>query len=48
MRLTHRLSLSGWPYLRFEDLVARGEAHEKEVLQGFRDRGLKVIDLSPL
>jgi len=31
----------------FEDLVARGEAHEKEVLQGFRDRGLQVTDLSP-
>jgi hypothetical protein len=31
----------------FEDLVARGEAHEKEVLQGFRDRGLQVVDLSP-
>jgi len=31
----------------FEDLVARGEAHEKEVLQGFRDRDLRVVDLSP-
>src|ERR1700760_3880074 len=31
----------------FEDLVARGEAHEKEVLQGFRDRGWQVVDLSP-
>jgi predicted RecB family nuclease len=31
----------------FEDLVARGEAHEKEVLHGFRERGLQVVDLSP-
>jgi uncharacterized protein len=31
----------------FEDLVARGEAHEKEVLKGFRDRDLRVVDLSP-
>jgi hypothetical protein len=31
----------------FADLVARGDAHEKEVLQGFRDRGLQVVDLSP-
>ncbi len=30
----------------FEDLVARGEAHEKEILQGFRDRGLQVVDLT--
>jgi len=30
----------------FEDLVARGDAHEKEILEGFRDRGLQVIDLS--
>ncbi len=31
----------------FDDLVKRGEAHEKEVLQGFRDRGLHVVDCSP-
>jgi hypothetical protein len=31
----------------FEDLVARGEAHEEQVLQGLRDRGLRVTDLSP-
>jgi uncharacterized protein len=31
----------------FADLVARGDTHEKEVLQGFRDRGLQVVDLSP-
>jgi hypothetical protein len=31
----------------FEDLVARGEAREKEVLQGFRDRDLRVVDLFP-
>jgi len=30
----------------FEDLVARGEAHEKQILQGFRDRDLQVVDLS--
>jgi uncharacterized protein len=27
--------------------VARGDAHEKKVLQGFRDRGLQVVDLAP-
>jgi hypothetical protein len=26
----------------FEDLVKRGEAHEKAVLQGFVDDGLRV------
>jgi predicted RecB family nuclease len=31
----------------FEDLVTRGEAHEKEVLQGFRDRGLTVVEIPP-
>jgi predicted RecB family nuclease len=31
----------------FEDLVARGQAHEKEVLQGFRDRGLTVVEIPP-
>ena len=31
----------------FEDLVARGDAHEKEVLQGFRDRGLTVVEVPP-
>jgi len=30
----------------FEDLVKRGEAHEKEVLQGFRDRGLDVVEIA--
>lgn len=31
----------------FEDLVKRGEAHEKEVLQRFRDRGLTVVEIPP-
>jgi predicted RecB family nuclease len=31
----------------FQDLVARGEAHEKEVLRGFRDRGLSVVEIPP-
>ncbi len=30
----------------FEDLVRRGEQHEKEVLQGFRDRGLHVVEIT--
>ena len=30
----------------FEDLVKRGEAHEKEILQGFRERGLQVVEIS--
>jgi Domain of unknown function (DUF3883) len=30
----------------FEDLVKRGEAHEKEVLQGYRDRGLQVVEIA--
>jgi predicted RecB family nuclease len=29
----------------FDDLVKRGEAHEKEVLQGFRARGLQVVEI---
>jgi predicted RecB family nuclease len=31
----------------FEDLVKRGEAHEKAILQGFRDRDLQVIEIPP-
>ncbi len=31
----------------FEDLIKRGEAHEKGVLQGFRERGLQVVEISP-
>jgi predicted RecB family nuclease len=30
----------------FEDLVKRGEAHERNVLQGFRDRGLHVVEVT--
>jgi predicted RecB family nuclease len=30
----------------FTDLVKRGEAHEKEVLQGYRDRGLQVVEIA--
>jgi predicted RecB family nuclease len=30
----------------FADLVKRGEAHEKEVLQGFRDRGWHIIEIA--
>jgi predicted RecB family nuclease len=30
----------------FEDLVKRGEAHEKEILQGFRERGLQVVEIT--
>jgi predicted RecB family nuclease len=30
-----------------DDLVKRGEVHEKEVLQGFRDRGLIVVETPP-
>jgi predicted RecB family nuclease len=30
----------------FEDLVKRGEAHEKVVLQGYRDRGLQVVEIT--
>jgi predicted RecB family nuclease len=30
----------------FEDLVKRGEAHEKDVLQGFRERGLQVVEIT--
>jgi uncharacterized protein len=30
----------------FEDLVKRGEAHEKEVLQGFHERGLQVVEIT--
>ena len=32
--------------LGFADLVQRGEAHEREVLEGFRARGLEVVELS--
>jgi predicted RecB family nuclease len=31
--------------LGFADLVARGERHEKEVLESFRQRGLAVVEL---
>ncbi len=31
----------------FNDLVKRGEVHEKEVLRGFRDRGLTVVEIPP-
>jgi predicted RecB family nuclease len=31
----------------FDDLVKRGEAHEKEVLRGFRARGLTVVEIPP-
>ncbi|HEY2313637.1 MAG TPA: TM0106 family RecB-like putative nuclease, partial [Streptosporangiaceae bacterium] len=31
----------------FDDLVKRGEAHEKTILQGFRDRGLQVVEVPP-
>ncbi len=30
----------------FDDLVKRGEAHEKTILQGFRDRGLEVVEIT--
>jgi uncharacterized protein len=30
----------------FEDLVKRGEAHEKVILQGFRERGLQVVEIT--
>jgi predicted RecB family nuclease len=29
----------------FEDLVKRGEAHEKTILQGFRDSGFEVVEV---
>ena len=31
--------------LGFEDLVRRGEAHEQEVLAGYRARGLEVCEV---
>ena len=31
----------------FEDLVKRGWAHEQEVLDGFRARGLQVVEIPP-
>ena len=31
----------------FEDLVKRGWAHEQEVLEGFRARGLQVVEIPP-
>jgi predicted RecB family nuclease len=31
----------------FDDLVERGKVHEKNILQGFRDRGLQVIEIPP-
>src|SRR6266851_6334089 len=31
----------------FDDLVKRGEAHEQTILQGFRDRDLRVIEMPP-
>ena len=31
----------------FDDLVKRGEAHEKTILQGLRDRGLQVVEVPP-
>jgi uncharacterized protein len=31
----------------FEDLVKRGEAHEKQILRGFRDRELTVVEIPP-
>jgi predicted RecB family nuclease len=30
----------------FDDLVKRGEAHEKQILQGYRDRGLQVVEIA--
>jgi predicted RecB family nuclease len=30
----------------FEDLVKRGDAHEKQILQGYRDRGLQVVEVT--
>jgi predicted RecB family nuclease len=31
----------------FDDLVRRGLVHEKTILQGFRDRGLQVVEIPP-
>jgi predicted RecB family nuclease len=38
------------PYFKdagFDDLVERGRAHEKTILQGFRDRDLHVVEIPP-
>jgi predicted RecB family nuclease len=37
------------PYFKdagFDDLVKRGKAHEQTILQGFRDRGLEVVEIT--
>jgi predicted RecB family nuclease len=47
--LLHARGLIRPPYVYdagFEDLVKRGDVHEKEVLQGFRDRGLTVVEIT--
>src|SRR5271169_2389343 len=31
----------------FDDLVKRCEAHEKNILEGFRDRDLQVVEIPP-
>jgi len=48
--LLHARGLLDPPHVHdagFKDLVARGEAHEKEVLRGFRDRGWTLVEIPP-
>src|SRR5271166_4653417 len=48
--LLHARGIVSPPYFNdagFDDLVKRGEAHEKNILQGFRDRDLHVVEIPP-
>ncbi len=48
--LLHARGIVNPPYFSeagFDDLVKRGEAHEKTILQGFCDRGLQVVEIPP-
>jgi uncharacterized protein len=48
LELLHVRGLINPPYFNdagFDDMVKRGEAHEKTILQGFRERDLNVVEI---